>query len=112
MANAQLKVVVEDDGYVVEVPASIMTEGGSFFETMDRDMDRGWQMGRQWVDVLDTTQRCQVAAGRLADAINTENRTLLQLMAGYILTRMPGVHEIHVDSGGDLMETEFLFETA
>jgi hypothetical protein len=104
----QLKVVIEDNNYAIQIPDDIMQEGQSFFDKMDQDMDKGWKMNREWVDSPTQQQRCQIAADRIADAINTENETLVYLMAGYIVSRMPGVQEVHIDTEGDMQETQFI----
>ena len=103
-----LKVSIEDNNFSIQVPEDILAEGGSFFEKMDEDMSKGWLMSREWVENPDPMQRCQIAADRLADAMNTENETLVHLMAGYILTRMPGIKEVHIDTSGEMTETRFV----
>lgn len=103
-----LKVVIEDNEYMVAISDEVLTNGEDFFQRMDRDMDNGWQMNREWIDNPDKVQRCQIAADRIADAISTENETLAQLMAGYIVARMPGVREVHIATDGDMMETQLI----
>ena len=103
-----LTVVIEGNAYAINVPDDIMEEGESFFQKMDKDMDKGWMMSREWVESPDQMQRCQIAADRIADSIHTENETLTYLMAGYILTRMQNVKEVHIDTDGDMMETQFI----
>ena len=103
-----LTVVIEGNTYAINVPEDVMTEGEYFFEKMDKDMDKGWMMSREWVDNPNQLQRCQIAADRIADSINTENETLTYLMAGYILTRMKNVKEVHIDTEGEMMETQFI----
>jgi len=103
-----LKAVIEGEIYQIKIPEAVMRDGGDFFARMNADMDRGWQMGREWVERPDLEQRCQIAADRLADAISTENDTLASLMAGYILTQRPGTRELHIATDGDPMETELL----
>jgi hypothetical protein len=75
---------------------------------MDSDMDEDWQMSRERIENPDQQQRCQIAADKLLNAISTENQTLLLLMAGYILSRMPGVTEIHLNTEGEMLGTELV----
>lgn len=103
-----LNVVIEGNAFAIHVPDEIMEEGESFFEKMDRDMDKGWMMSREWVEKPTQVQRCQIAADRIADSIHTENETLTYLMAGYILSRMKNVKEVHINTDGDMMETQFI----
>jgi hypothetical protein len=103
-----LKIVIEKNIYSIDVPADIMQDGAEFFEKMDTDMKKGWQMNREWVENPTVLQRCQIAADRIADSINAENETLSYLMAGYIVTRMPEVKEVHIDTEGEMSETQFI----
>lgn len=104
----KLKVIIENNIYAVEIPEDVMRDGGSFFEKLDADMDKGWQMNREWVEAPNIQQRCQIVADRIADAINNENETLTYLLAGFIVTRMPNVKEVRIDTEGEMAETEFI----
>lgn len=103
-----LKVVIETNQFTIDVSEAAIKEGADFFKKMDQDMSRGWQMNRDWVEQPSTLQRCQIAADRLADAISSDNETLANLTAGYILAQMPGVKEVHIDTDGEMQETRFL----
>ena len=103
-----LKVLVDGNIYSVSVTREIIDEGEEFFTKMDQDMDKGWMMSREWVENPTQVQRCQIAADRIADSIHSENETLTHLMVGYILTRMENVQEVHIDTDGDMMETQFI----
>lgn len=103
-----LTVYVDDQSYPIEVPAYILEEGAEFFAKMDRDMDRGWQMSRSWIDHPGPLQRCQIAADRLLTALHTGQQATLLLMAGYILTHHPGATGVRIDTAGDMLEHEIL----
>ena len=92
----------------INIPPYVLEDGGEFFDKMDQDMDKGWMMSREWVENPNLTQRCQIAADRIADSMHSENETLTYLMAGYILTRMQNVKEVHIDTEGDITETQFI----
>jgi len=91
----------------INIPPYVLEDGGEFFDKMDQDMDQGWQMGPSWVEHPNKIERCQVAADKLLAAVEAENETLLMLMAGYILTRNPGVQGVRINTTGELQETEF-----
>lgn len=103
-----LKVVIESNQYSVDIPPDMLAHGKSFFSKMDADMDKGWQMGREWVSAPNTVERCQIAADRLADAIESDNETFASLTAAYILSNMPGLKEVHINTDGEMQETVFL----
>ncbi len=101
-----LKVTVADQTFHVTVPEAVLQDAESFFSRIDRDLDRGWQMSRSWVDCPDDLQRCQIVADRLLTALEQDNRQLTGLLAAYILKRCPGTAEVIVDVHGNIMDTE------
>jgi hypothetical protein len=105
-----LDVYVDGERYPIRVPQDVLEEGQEFFSMMDRDMDRGWQMSRDYVEHPDTVQRCQIAADRILTALHNENQKLAVLMAGYILSRLPGARGVDVDTHGEMSNTEILID--
>lgn len=102
-----LNAVIDDQIYTLNVPDEVIAGASEFFDRMDRDMDQGAQISRQWVDSPSSEQRCQVAADKLLTAIENENANLGRLMAGYILSRMPGVEVVLIDTSGEIGGTRF-----
>ena len=105
----RFKVIVGDDVYAVEVPGDAVQQSGDFFAMLDRDMDRGWQMSREYVERPDAMQRCQIAADRLLTSIMNNNEATATMMAAYIVTRTPGVIGVDVDTTGEMQNTELLY---
>ncbi|MEE9342195.1 MAG: hypothetical protein V3V12_01015 [Gammaproteobacteria bacterium] len=103
-----LKVSIDDQFYDIDVPESLMEEAVGFYTKMDVDMDKGWQMSRQWVEKPDLYQRCQIVADRVLGAFHTENKKMMLLMAGYILSRAADVREVAIDTSGDITLTEIV----
>ena len=103
----QLQVLIEGESYQIQLPNGMLEEAQEFFQKMDRDMDGGWQMSREYVENPNQLERCQIAADKLYTAIEMENKTLAELMAGYILSRMPGVVAVDIDVTGEMQSTEF-----
>jgi len=104
----KLNIIVDGRSNAFEVPDELLTEAVDYFEKLDADMDKGWQMSREWVDSPDPEQRCQIAADKILTAIETENEKTLMLMAAYILRTMPGVTGINIDITGDMNETDII----
>jgi hypothetical protein len=102
-----LKAIVDDRVYELRVPDTLIRQAGPFFDELDRDMDRGWQMSRDWVPAPDRLQRCQIVANKLLTALENANERLGQLMAGYILTRLPDVNSVELDTQGEIQNTCF-----
>jgi hypothetical protein len=105
----RFKVVVADQVYAVEVPEDLLGDAGEFHARLDRDMDRGWQMSREFVERPDRLQRCQIVADRLLTGLTQGNEATAMLMAAYIALKMPGAIGVDVDATGEMQNTEVLF---
>jgi hypothetical protein len=102
-----LNVIVDDQTFNITVPEFILAEGEEYFRKLDDELDRGYQMSRTWIEKPDTMQRCQIAADKLLTALHHDRKQLGEMMAGYILTRMPGVQQVKMDMSGDMLLHEF-----
>jgi len=100
-----LNIVVEDRAIAITVADEMLRDAQDFYAKMDCDMDQGWQMSREWVDQPTLIERCQIAADKLHTALNTQNETLVMLMAGYILSRVPKVRCVTINTDGEMQET-------
>ena len=106
----KLNIIVDGRTNAFDVPDELLTEASDFFDQMNADMDKGWQMSRDWVENPNPEQRCQIAADKILGAIEAENEKLLMLMTAYILRTMPGVRSINIDITGDMNETDIIME--
>lgn len=106
----KLNIIVEGRANVFEVPDNLLVEAKDFFDKLNADMDKGWQMSRDWVEHPTPEQRCQIAGDRILTAIDTDNEKMLMLMAAYILHTMPGIKSINIDVTGDMNETDLIME--
>jgi len=100
-----LKVIVDDQLYELNVPEAFIQQAGDFCDQMDRDMDKGWQMSREWVESPGPEDRCRIAGDKLLTALEKENHRLGRLMASYILTRFPQVESLELDTSGEMQNT-------
>ncbi|WP_462321030.1 hypothetical protein [Halochromatium sp.] len=107
-----LEAIIDEQVYTLNVPDPVIERGGDFFDQLDRDMDQGWQMGREWVEAPDRLQRCQIIADKLLTALEKENEKLGMLMAGYILCRLPNVQSVELDIQGEIQNNQFQFNDA
>ncbi len=105
----RFKVVIGEQVYAVEVPDELLREAAEFHAKLDRDMDRGWQMSRQFVERPDRLQRCQIVADKLLTGIMNKNEATAMLMAGYIALCMPGTVGVNIDASGEMQNTELLY---
>ncbi|MTW21834.1 hypothetical protein [Allochromatium palmeri] len=102
-----LKIIIDDQPHEINVPDALLAEARDYFDQIDRDMDGGWQMSRDWVEAPDRIQRAQIVADRLLTAIETGNLKLGTLMAGYLLDRLPGLESVEPDIQGEIQNTGF-----
>jgi hypothetical protein len=107
-----LKAIVDDQVYTLKVPEQILQRAKTFFDQLDRDMDQGWQMSREWVDRPNQLQRCQIIADKLLSALEKENERLGMMMAGYICARLPQVDAVEFDLQGEMQNHQFRFRDA
>jgi hypothetical protein len=105
----QLSVTVDHRTLAVNVPDDMLAEAQPFYAKMDSDMDRGWQMGPEFVEHPNREQRAQIAAHRLLGSLSAANETMVMLMAGYILSRLPNVSRVDIDTSGEMLHTRFDF---
>jgi len=103
------KVIIDEQVYAVEIPEELLGEAGDFHDKLDRDMDRGWQMSRLFVERPDRLQRCQIVADKLLTSIMQGNEASAMLLAAYIALRMPGAIGVDIDTGGEMQNTELLY---
>lgn len=104
-----LNIRIEEQSFNVDVPEEVLQEAGDFFQSIDRDMDKGWQMSRSWVDKPSLEQRCQIVADRILSAFEHENKKYLMMLSGYILSKMPQIKAVDISTNGEMQETLFEF---
>ena len=103
----ELKVILGENEYPLKIKKNIINDAQSFFEKMDADMDKGWQMSKSWIEKPNQLQRCQIAADRLHTSIHLNKKETAIMMAAYIINQMPTVKIIDIDTAGNMSETSF-----
>jgi len=104
-----LNIQIEDQSYPLDVPDHIIQDAGEYFQKLDADMDKGWQMSRNWVDNPDQEQRCQIVADKILGAFAQENKKSLIMLSAYILSKMPQIKLLDISTNGEMQETLFEF---
>lgn len=104
----KLHINIDQEGFELDVPEQLLVEAQLPFAEMDKEFDRGQQMGRYWIEKLDDFQRCQVVANKLVDAFYREDKRNFYLMAAYILYKMPGAREVVVNTGSEIQDIDIL----
>jgi hypothetical protein len=92
------------------VPDELLRNARDFYDRMDKDMDQGVQMSREWVANPNLEQRCRMVANKLLTALENDNHNLGRMMAGYILSRLPNIALLNIDTSGDVTGTLFQYQ--
>jgi hypothetical protein len=104
--SKMITIVVDEKSVPVEVQEQLVTEAQDMFNKMDADMDKGWQMGRFWVEKPTPFEKSQIVSNKILSAIESHNKPLLGLMVAYIANRFPKVVKIDIITSGELQEIE------
>lgn len=97
-----LELFVGEHKHAIDVPDDFLKDANDFFEMVDKDLDKGYQMGRYWAESPTIEQRCQIAADRILTSLETNNSNTTTLMAAYILHKLPGIKAMHLTLEGDM----------
>jgi|TARA_B100001059_G_C17784349_1_gene556171 hypothetical protein len=103
----ELNIILGENEYPLKIKEKIVEEAQSFFNQMDIDMNKGWQMSKSWVEKPSQMQKCQIAADRLFTSIHLNKKETAIMMAAYIINQMPEVKVIDIDISGNMEETSF-----
>ncbi len=105
-----LNIRIDDQLQSLEVPDEILTQATDFFNKMDTDMDKGWQMSQKWVDNPTVEERCQIAGNKILTAIDGKRSKLIMMMAAYVLYKLPSLQLLDISTNGDMFETYFEYK--
>jgi hypothetical protein len=100
-----LNISIDGNMSSIEVAQDIIDNANDLFSKMDRDMDKGWTMGRDFVDNPNLEQRCQIVADKILTAMDNEQEQTKMMMSAYILSRVPNIMTLYIDNTGDINET-------
>ncbi|MES9898180.1 MAG: hypothetical protein ABW148_04050 [Sedimenticola sp.] len=103
----KLNIIIHDHSMDLEIPDQFIESSSDAFDRLDTQMDKGAQSGQEWIDKPDQHQRCQIAADKLLTALETDNHGLAMISAGYIVSRMPDIKRVRIDTSGEPNGTGF-----
>lgn len=105
-----LNFTIDQETFTLDVPDGIMQESQQFIADTDAEFDKGLQLGRHWIDAPDAEQRCQIAANKIVNAMHQENIRMVYLMSAYILTKLPKVSMVTINSDFEIDEIDFKYD--
>ena len=98
----KLKVIIEEQNFSLGIDPEFLQKAAGFFDKMDSDMDKGWQMGREWVERPTPEQKLIIVADKLLTALENNEKNSGMMMAGYIKSRAPQIAAIEMDVTGEM----------
>jgi hypothetical protein len=104
-----LKVIIDDELYTLNVPEEIVRGATDAFDRIDRELDNGWQMGRDWVESPGLEDRIRIVGDKLLTALEREDHDLGRVMAAYILNRAPDLDTLTLDTSGEIRNSELRY---
>jgi len=107
-----LNIRIEGKTTPITIPKELLSEGVNFFSKLDADMNKGWQMSRDWVQKPNAVQRCQIVADKILTAIEKKNSKTMSLFAAYILHKLDKVTAVDIATNGDMLDTVFEYSAS
>ncbi|VAW60124.1 hypothetical protein MNBD_GAMMA11-1020 [hydrothermal vent metagenome] len=102
-------ITIDEQSYTLEVTDGLMQELQSTHKDMDRDFDKGLQLGRYWIEAPGDEQRCQYVADKAVGAIHQESVRQLYVMSAYILSKYPELKRVTVSSDFEISDIDIEF---
>lgn len=81
-----------------------------FFDTMDRDMDRGIKIQGELIANPDTKQRATFVAMNLIRALQQDNQPIILASCAYLADRLPAIIEVHASDQGRTVNIDLVEE--
>ena len=103
----KLNIIIDDHSMDLEIGDDYLKASSDSFSNLDRSMDKGIQLGREWISQPNQEQRCQLAADKLLAAIDSNNEALALLSGGYIISQRPDTQGVKIDTNGEPNQSQF-----
>ena len=81
-----------------------------YLDGMDERMDRGFELNGVRIDTPEIAQRAQLVTLHLIDALRADNEPLIGAMCSYLAVRLPELKQIKIDTKGEEIGIEFVFD--
>lgn len=80
-----------------------------FLDTMDLDMDEGFELEGQFIKKPDEIQRAKYVAMKMIMAVQAENVELANAMCAYLVQRQPGLKQVRAIDNGDSVGMDMIY---
>lgn len=79
-----------------------------YLDEMDHDMQQGIKLGDEWIEAPTDFQMQQYVAMTLLNGLDRNDSNLVNVMASYLVDRMPELEEIRVEESGELFNLKLI----
>ena len=80
-----------------------------FLDTMDLDMDEGFELEGDFIENPDEIQRAKYVAMNMIMAVQAENVELSNAMCAYLVQRQPGLKQVRASYKDDSVEMDMIY---
>lgn len=80
-----------------------------FMDTMDLDMDEGFELEGVHISSPDNIQRAKYVAMSLFVALQKNNKEMANSMGAYLVNRLPDLKQVRAIDSGNEVEMDLLF---
>ena len=80
-----------------------------FLDTMDLDMDQGFELDEQFIKKPDEMERAKYVAMSLIVALQNNNNEMVNAMGAYLANRLPDLKQVRATDSGNDVEMDLLF---
>lgn len=80
-----------------------------FLDSMDLDMDEGFELEGEQITSPDTIQRAKYVAMSLIVALQADNKEMANSMCAYLAHRLPDLKQVRAIENGSEVEMDLLF---
>ena len=81
-----------------------------FLDIMDFDMDKGIYLGNEHYANPDVRQRAKYVAMKLIQALQANDRGMMNAMSAYLINRFPKLNQVSVEKTGEEMKVNLIFD--
>jgi hypothetical protein len=81
-----------------------------YLDKMDLDMDQGFELGGEKIDVPDKNDRAKFVAMNLLRAIDAENEAMMAATCSYLANRYDDLAEVRANISGEDVMMDLVFD--
>jgi len=101
-------ITIDQEPYTLEVSDALLDEFQEVIKDLDADYDRGFQLGRYWIESPSDEERCQLVANQVVNALHQDDVRQFYIMSAYLFSKFPTLKMVSLNSDLEVNEIEIL----